>query len=255
MFVSERLEKILNLINEQGKVEVNKLSKYFKVSKDLIRKDLSKLEEQGLLERTYEGAIKKRQLSKTITIASRISENIEDKEIIAKKALKELEENQIIFLDISSINYIFAQEIIKNNLEITIITNMIDIMHLFSLNPKIKTKLIGIGGNCNNIIDGFVGITSIQQIEKFNIDKCFIGAIGVNIINGNVSTFDQEDGLTKSSIIRMSRKKYLITEKSKIDQDGRYIFSNLKHFNFILTNNNLNSNIKKEIKNFNIKII
>ena len=53
MFVSERLEKILNLINEQGKVEVNKLSKYFKVSKDLIRKDLSKLEEQGLLERTY----------------------------------------------------------------------------------------------------------------------------------------------------------------------------------------------------------
>ena len=131
MFVSERLEKILNLINEQGKVEVNKLSKYFKVSKDLIRKDLSKLEEQGLLERTYGGAIKKRQLSKTITIASRISENIEDKEIIAKKALKELEENQIIFLDISSINYIFAQEIIKNNLEITIITNMIDIMHLF----------------------------------------------------------------------------------------------------------------------------
>ena len=102
MFVSERLEKILNLINEQGKVEVNKLSKYFKVSKDLIRKDLSKLEEQGLLERTYGGAIKKRQLSKTITIASRISENIEDKEIIAKKALKELEENQIIFLDISS---------------------------------------------------------------------------------------------------------------------------------------------------------
>ena len=63
MFVSERLEKILNLINEQGKVEVNKLSKYFKVSKDLIRKDLSKLEEQGLLERTYGGAIKKRQLA------------------------------------------------------------------------------------------------------------------------------------------------------------------------------------------------
>ena len=47
MFVSERLEEIINLITKYGKVEVNKLSKHFKVSKDLIRKDLSKLEEQG----------------------------------------------------------------------------------------------------------------------------------------------------------------------------------------------------------------
>ena len=69
MFVSERLNEILKLIEKKGKVEVNHLSNLFKVSKDLIRKDLSKLEEQGLLERTYGGAIKKRQFAKNITIA------------------------------------------------------------------------------------------------------------------------------------------------------------------------------------------
>ncbi len=255
MFVSERLDKIITLISKQGKVEVNKLSEYFKVSKDLIRKDLAKLEEKGLLERTYGGAVKKRQLVKTITIASRISKNIEIKETIAKKAFTEIKEKELIFLDISSINYLFAQEIIKSNLDITIITNMIDIMHLFSLNPQSKTKLIGIGGSCNNIIDGFVGIASIQQIRKFNIDRCFIGAIGLNIHNGDISTFDQEDGLTKLAIIESSRKKYLITEKSKIEQDGRYTFSNLQDFHFLLTNNDLDSMLKRELKIFNIKII
>ena len=45
MFVSERLNEILKLIEKKGKVEVNHLSNLFKVSKDLIRKDLSKLEE------------------------------------------------------------------------------------------------------------------------------------------------------------------------------------------------------------------
>lgn len=59
MFVSERLDEIIYLINQEGKVEVNKLSKKFNVSKDLIRKDLSKLEENGILERTYGGAVKK----------------------------------------------------------------------------------------------------------------------------------------------------------------------------------------------------
>lgn len=43
MFVSERLNEILKLIEKKGKVEVNHLSNLFKVSKDLIRKDLSKL--------------------------------------------------------------------------------------------------------------------------------------------------------------------------------------------------------------------
>ena len=250
MFVSERLNEILKLIEKKGKVEVNHLSNLFKVSKDL-----SKLEEQGLLERTYGGAIKKRQFAKTITIASRILENVEAKQKIALKALNEIKEYENIFLDISSINYILTQEIIKNNFSITIITNMIDIMHLFSLHSNLKTKLVGIGGNCNNIIDGFVGISAINQINNFNIDRCFIGAIGVNLYNGNVSTYDQEDGLTKSAIINMSKNKYLITEKRKIDQDGQYNFSNLKIFDSIVTDDDISNEKLKEFKKYRVKII
>ena len=255
MFVSERLNEILKLIEKKGKVEVNHLSNLFKVSKDLIRKDLSKLEEQGLLERTYGGAIKKRQFAKTITIASRILENVEAKQKIALKALNEIKEYENIFLDISSINYILAQEIIKNSFNITIITNMIDIMHLFSLHSNLKTKLVGIGGNCTYIIDGFVGISAINQINNFNIDRCFIGAIGVNLYNGNVSTYDQEDGLTKSAIINMSKNKYLITEKRKIDQDGQYNFSNLKIFDSIVTDDDISNEKLKEFKKYRVKII
>ena len=255
MFVSERLNEILKLIEKKGKVEVNHLSNLFKVSKDLIRKDLSKLEEQGLLERTYGGAIKKRQFAKTITIASRILENVEAKQKIALKALNEIKEYENIFLDISSINYILAQEIIKNNFSITIITNMIDIMHLFSLHSNLKTKLVGIGGNCNNIIDGFVGISAINQINNFNIDRCFIGAIGVNLYNGNVSTYDQEDGLTKSAIINRSKNKYLITEKRKNDQDGQYNFSNLKIFDSIVTDDDISNEKLKKFKKYRVKII
>ena len=48
MFVKERLEIIMSLLKEKGKIEVNDLSKKFSVSKDLIRKDLQKLEDQGL---------------------------------------------------------------------------------------------------------------------------------------------------------------------------------------------------------------
>ncbi|EEY33850.1 DeoR/GlpR family DNA-binding transcription regulator [Pseudoleptotrichia goodfellowii] len=255
MFVSERLDEIIYLINQEGKVEVNKLSKKFNVSKDLIRKDLSKLEENGILERTYGGAVKKRKLAETVTITSRISKNLDTKQKIAQKALKLLKPKESIFLDISSINYILAHELIKNNWEITVITNMIDIMHLISLNPDSKVKLIGIGGTCNNIIDGFVGISSINQINNFNVDRCFIGTIGINTYNGNVSTYEQDDGLTKVAIMNTSKNKYLITEISKIDQDGKYNFSNLKMFDCLITDNNISDLITKELKKYKIKIV
>lgn len=51
MFVEERQNEILNIINEQGSVYVKELSERFKVKEDSIRKDLSALEKKGLLKR------------------------------------------------------------------------------------------------------------------------------------------------------------------------------------------------------------
>lgn len=47
MFVQERQQKILNLLEENGKVLVKDLSSNFKVTADCIRKDLASLEKKG----------------------------------------------------------------------------------------------------------------------------------------------------------------------------------------------------------------
>ena len=108
MFVKERLDIIMSLLSENGKIEVNSLSRQFNVSKDLIRKDLQKLEDQGLLERTYGGAVPKRTIAKNLSVWSRLSSNTEEKKRIAKKAVTLINPNETIFLDITSINYFLA---------------------------------------------------------------------------------------------------------------------------------------------------
>ncbi len=253
MFVEERLEKILKIITEQKKVEVTKLSELFNVSKDLIRKDLTKLEEAGLLKKTYGGAISLRNKPKDINILSRIPKDLDLKISIAQKALKQINKFEIIFLDISSINYVLAQEILKKDLEITVVTNMTDIMHLFSENTNSKTKLIGIGGIFNKVIGGFIGISTIEHIKQFNIDRCFIGTDGINISNGSITTYEQEDGLTKNEILKSSKVKNLITEKYKLKQDGAFIFSNLLQFDNLITED-LSKSLIKELKIYNLNI-
>ena len=53
----ERRNKILELLNERGKVTVNELSSIFKISNVAIRADLTELEKQGMLTRVHGGAI------------------------------------------------------------------------------------------------------------------------------------------------------------------------------------------------------
>ena len=57
MFVEERQALILEELHEKGKVRVKELSERFQVSEDLIRKDLTALEEKGQLKKAYGGAV------------------------------------------------------------------------------------------------------------------------------------------------------------------------------------------------------
>ena len=252
MFVKERLDILLKLLNENGKIEVNALSRQFNVSKDLIRKDLQKLEDQGLLERTYGGAVPKRAIAKNLSVWSRLSSNIEEKKKIAKKAVTLINPNETIFLDITSINYFLADEILKKDISITVITNMIDVMHLLYHSNNIK--LIGIGGTLNKELDGFVGSVSIDQIKKYKSDKAFIGVVGIDTVSGSLTTFDSEDGLTKEAIINSAKKRYLITERQKTFQDGNFIYSNIDEFDGIISDD-IPKDIKTSIKKKGLNII
>ena len=57
MYNIERKRKIIELIEINKSVDVAELSNMFNVSKETIRRDLTDLEEDGILQRTHGGAI------------------------------------------------------------------------------------------------------------------------------------------------------------------------------------------------------
>ncbi|MGL4567576.1 MAG: DeoR/GlpR family DNA-binding transcription regulator, partial [Fusobacteriaceae bacterium] len=113
MFIEERHKKILEILDENGKVFVKDLSKEFKISESMIRKDLQALEKMKLLQRTYGGAIKlKLSFIKPESFNSRITKDAELKEVIARKASDLIQDNEVIFLDASTTSYMIAKLLI-----------------------------------------------------------------------------------------------------------------------------------------------
>jgi len=226
MFAKDRLNALYLEIQKTGEVLVKDLSTLYNISEDSIRKDLKTLEKEGLITRTYGGAKLKKSFTYYKSLVSRIDENLEAKENIAEKAFSLIKENDTIFLDISTINIVLAEIISKNSKKLTIVTNMIDILNLFE-NTKNSSQIIFIGGIYRPDLHGFIGSETINQIKKYRVNKSFISTCGINIHNGNLTTLEIEDGLTKKAIMDIGNEVYLVSEASKINNDSFYTFGNL----------------------------
>jgi DeoR/GlpR family transcriptional regulator of sugar metabolism len=253
MFTEERLEQILNILNKNDRVKVKDLSERFNVSEGMIRKDLQRLEKEGLLKRTYGGAIVNRKVSKSSPITTRINANLSSKELIAKKAFKLIEDGDVVFLETSSINFLLAKLIANSNKKITLITNMSLIPPLFNENETVK--LIVIGGVYDNKSGGVLGAEVIKNISKYIFNKGFLGSSGVNLTTNSVGTATLEDGNVKELVVSNSKEVFLLVEKEKFNIDSTYKFASLGEFDTIITESDINNEIRDKLKELNVELV
>ena len=254
MFTEERHKYILDLLDRNGKIFVKDLSKEFKVSESMIRKDLKVLEKKNLLRRTYGGAINIDNTAINIkSFNNRISENIDLKNIIVQKAFNELDDNDTIFLDSSTTYFMIAKLIVENNKQLTIITNMFEIASLIT--PNIITKFIFIGGDYNSYVGGSIGSHAIEQINNYRCNKAFLGCTGIDLRDGTISTSLSEDAATKKAITNISDKLFLVTLNEKFKKNGSFKFSNLFDFYGIITEQLPDESITLNLKEYYINII
>ena len=240
MFLDERLEKILEILENEKKVKVTNLAEKFNVSEVIIRKNLKRLEQEGKLKRTHGGAILLKELVHSSTLEERIINRTRQKETVAR----------------TSINYIAAEYLANSEKEITLITNMPSITTHFNKNSKVD--IIMIGGEYNKKVGGNVGSEAINYIKRYNVDKAFIGSAGIDLEAEKVMNFELNDGNTKKEIMKISKKIFLVTEYKKLGILGSYKFSNLSDFDVFICEKDKKDYLesyKKIFDEYEVKII
>ena len=253
MFLEERHAEILAMLERDGKVLVKELAEIFNVTEDSIRKDLSTLEADGKLKRTYGGAVSiKEKLQMTEANRRRISD-VEAKRKIAAAAVKLMQPTDLIFLDISTISIAIAQILEKTDNTYKILTNMIDVAVMLARNPKID--LLCAGGRINQSREGFSDALNLEFIANFRPDVAFIGAFGVDIKKNSLTSRDTTGGIHKARMIEISKTSYVIAESRKIGTEGMYRFATLDKVDGIITEAALPEPLTTAAEKLGVKII
>lgn len=179
MFIEERHEEILRIIQREGSITNVRIQQEFGVGYDSAKRDLRLLEEQGKLKRTHGGAIAVRQVAvgKPEKYMNRDIQVIKKNYVqIAKYAVSLIEDNDTVYISAASVGYFMVQHI-PEKIKIRAVVNSIEIAEL--LRPLDNVRVIMLGGEMDSkgmCRDSF----TVEMLKRLRFDKAFITAAAIS---------------------------------------------------------------------------
>ncbi|WP_416808056.1 DeoR/GlpR family DNA-binding transcription regulator [Bacillus thuringiensis] len=229
MFNEERREKILELLNTDGRVIAKDLAERFDMSIDSIRRDLSIMEKEGLLKRTHGGAIElARVRNLAVEPAKRYSDSSIYEDTIAKVAASYIQEGDSIFIGGASVHNAMLKYLPE--VSFTVITNSIEIAGYLREYKNIDTYLIG--GKVKpsgNITDTLAS----ELISRFSIDLYFSTGGGISL--QGISTATPEVAYFSKRVSEIARRNICLVPHNKLGIDCFIRGESLKKIDIIIT--------------------
>ena len=231
LFVEERRRVILGQLKEQGRVSVKNLSAAMNVSAVTIRQDLRALEEVGLLERTYGGAVRRESTSVApeMSFHVRVGKLRHEKEAIAAAAAGLIEEGDTVALDASSSVFALVPHL-KNFRRLTVITNSLITAQSFLDSPHVAVLLPG--GRLRRDSISIVGRP--DGLPDVNLNIGFFGARGISL-PGGASDVDGDEVAVKHAMVQRCVRAVVLVDGSKWGQVAPYTFIKTEHVTHIIT--------------------
>ena len=214
MLAIERRNAILAKLNTQGKVIVTDLSREFDVTEETIRRDLEKLDNEGLAKKTYGGAVVNQNLNIDLPFNVRKRANVELKQKIAEKIAEMIHDGDYIMLDASS-TAIYVTKCISDRKNITLITNSVEIM--LELADKSDWNILSTGGSLKKGALALVGASAERMIRGFHVDLAVCSSKGIDL-NVGVTDSNEKDSEIKRAIFGAANRKILAVDSTKFDK-------------------------------------
>lgn len=224
MLTEERYTIILDRVKQNNSVTLTELCELLGVSESTIRRDLTVLDEKGMLKKVHGGAISvdDRPLNlveRDVEAKSKLF--TEEKTAIARYAASLVDDGDLVFID--------AGTTTEKMIDFLPDKNVIFVTNAFVHAQKLVRRGFKVyipAGELKVTTEAIVGAECVSSIKSYNFTKCFIGANGISLTAG-ITTPDRNEASVKSAVVENSRDVYILADHSKFGQVSAITFTQL----------------------------
>lgn len=226
----QRQLEILAELDNAGAVRVVALAERFQVAEETIRRDLEKLDAQGLLRRTHGGAVGAESEMTDLPISVRKTTNSLAKKQIARRALSFIEAGDVIALDASTTTLELARLLPDEPL--TVITNGIDVLRVLA--DRAVMRVIAVGGELDPASECTQGPLAEYGLRQFAIHKAFLSCKAIDLTRG-YSEASTAHASVKRAMLDSADQRFLLADSSKMGVRSLAFFAGLGEINTLIT--------------------
>lgn len=253
IFVEERKQDIVDMVNRNGKITCAELCKKFRVSPATIRNDLTDLEKSGLLTRTHGGAMSANgiRVGYEQSTTEKESRNIAEKQAIAREALQFVSDGDVIALDTGTTTMELAK-LLNNVKGITVITN--DVKIALYLDQNSSAEVILLGGVVRHNFHCTTGKLALEGLDNLYIDTVFLATNGLSLARG-FSTPRMEQAEVKRKMVQSARRIVALADGSKTSNEAFVAFADVKEVDTLITDASIGEDFAAKAEEIGMRVI
>ncbi len=247
-----RRDAICALINEKKNVTFAEIKQAFpQVSDMTIRTDLRVLDEKKRIVRVHGGAKSVETLiANDDVLGMRSVRNVDEKKLIAQKAIKLIRPNMTIFIDSGSTTTEMCS--VFPDMPCFIMTNSIscaaELIHLT------QAKVVITGGVMNRNSLSITGFVAAQTIESVNFDIAFMGATSYRPDTG-FACGSGEDNVIKQQVIARSEKTVMLLDSSKLGKKSSFTTCRMDKVDYVISDDRVSDKFAQECLAHNVTLL
>ena len=247
--ISNRREKILTYMRENGPAKVEELSEACHVSPLTIRRDLDALSKINAVRRNFGGAQLLQIVDKPATFEEKKTVHHREKQKIAQAASRYIPDGSTVFMNSGTTVLQVIGELKEKN--VTVITNN---ALAYEYAKRIRGDIICTGGVYSDSTKTYLGDFAVNIVSKVYADVCILGVNGINAANGVTTSVLQETNISDKMVERCIGKIIVVADGSKIGRTFSFVSLKLSHIDLLITDSTANPEEIRKLRSMGLKI-
>jgi DeoR family transcriptional regulator, aga operon transcriptional repressor len=252
----KRAKEILRLLLSHGKTSVEELTRLFATSPASVRRDLTRLEERGLVHRTHGGALLAGHVYEPFRFDASFHVREErfaaEKRRIAMAAADLVQENETIGLTAGTTTTQVAR-VLRLRTGVHIVTNAVNIGMELNASNGLDTTLTGGSLRWPGAFS-LIGPTALESLNTVVMDKVFIGVCGIDPELG-ATIIEAEEAAVFRAMTRHAKQVVIVADSSKVGMTSPAVICPVTDIDILITDDGVSNDAVKAFKRQRVQVV
>ncbi|MHC4884802.1 MAG: DeoR/GlpR family DNA-binding transcription regulator [Planctomycetota bacterium] len=247
-----RQQAIMEQLSQEGRLTVEELAERFSVTPMTVRRDLTAMEEEGLITRTHGGCVLRSPFVPELSFTEKDAQAKQQKRAIAEAVVSSLQGSESLYLDTGT-TAVQVAELLPTGKHFSVFTN--NLLVAMTLFGRDEVSVTVFGGSFGRKSPDLTGEMALAQLKRFRFELAIVGADALAVESGELFAADTPSAEISRLAQEQAGRTVIALDSSKLDKTSLVSIRTLQPGDTVVTDGGMSSEQRNGLEAHGAKVV